>query len=129
MSKKSAISAIITMMESGQGPEPVSGMGGQNAMGLVGVSVGMGMPQGGDDYDDDNDVNCGFHPDDYLIAKQLVAQVGSVERARELLENLDEIYETLDLQPDNDEESIAYIAGHVPDDVDFPTGRGGDYRG
>lgn len=127
MSRQSAISAIITMMESG--PEPVSGMGGQNAMGLVGVDVGMSMMQGGDDYNDDNcDVNCGFHPDDYLIAKQLVAQVGSVERARELLENLDEIYETLDLQPDNDEESIAYIAGHVPDDVDFPTSRGGGYR-
>ena len=122
MSRKSSISAIITMME--MGPDPVS-MGGQDAM--AGIEIGMQIMPGDEEadnvYDDDE---CGFYPDDYVLAKQLVAQVGSVERARELLENLDEVYETLDMHPDgNDEDSIAFIAGHVPDDIDTPTSIGG----
>lgn len=125
MSRKTAVSAIVTMME--MGPEPVSGMGGQNAMGSEGsasIEVGMEIMPGDDfgseDYDDET--GCGFHPDDYVLAKQLVAQVGSVERARELLENLDEVYETLDLVP-AEEEQIAIIAGQVPDEPDYPTDR------
>lgn len=125
MSRRTAVSAIVTMMEQ-MGPDPVSGMGGHNAMGQMdtaGIEVGMAiMPGDGDPVNDVDEGGCGFHPDDYVLAKQLVAQVGSVERARELLENLDEVYETLNLVP-ADEEQIAFIAGSVPEEPDFPSDR------
>lgn len=123
MSRKSVVSAITSMME--MGPDPVSGMGGQDAMGTAEIEVGMEiMPGDGLPF---NDVECdgeGFHPDDYAMAKELIANVGGPERARELIDNLDEVLETLDLQPANDEDSIAFIAGHVPDDVGSPTDGG-----
>jgi hypothetical protein len=125
MTRKTAVSAIVAMMEQ-MGPDPVSGMGGGAAMGQMdtaGIEVGMAiMPGDGDPVNDVDDGSCGFHPDDYVLAKQLVAQVGSVERARELLENLDEVYETLDLVP-AEEEQISIIAGAVPDEPDYPTDR------
>lgn len=124
MTRKTAVSAIVAMME--MGPDPISGMGGQDAMGSVdsaAIEIGMEVMPGDEEPMNVDDGGCGFHPDDYVLAKQLVAQVGSVERARELLENLDEVYETLDLMPADDEEQIAVIAGQVPDDPEYPTDR------
>jgi hypothetical protein len=120
MNRRTAVGAIVTMME--MGPDPISGMGGGQAMGqmgMVGIEVGMSGDEPTNDVDEGE---CGFHPDDYLLAKELVAQVGSVEKARELLDNLDEVYETLDLIP-AEEDQIAIIAGQVPDEPDFPTDR------
>jgi hypothetical protein len=126
MTRKTAISAVVAMME--MGPDPVSGMGGQDAMGGMDTSsieIGMEiMPGDEESANQVDDGDCGFHPDDYALAKQLVAQIGNVERARELLDNLDEVYETLDLQP-AEEEQITFIAGQVPDEPDFPTDRSG----
>jgi len=42
----------------------------------------------------------GFHANDYILAKQLLAQVGSADRARELLSNLEEVMDTLDIKDD-----------------------------
>ena len=101
----------------------MAGMGGQDAMGTDSIEIGMEIMPG--DWESFDDVECGdggFHPDDYVLAKELIANVGSSERAHELIDNLDEVLDTLNIQPDNDEESIAFIAGHVPDDIDSPTG-------
>jgi hypothetical protein len=121
MSRRTLVSAVSAMME--MGPEPVSGMGGQDAMNSGDtIEVGMEIMQSNCDPMGEMDEEDGFHPDDYMLAKQLVAQVGGVDRARELLENLDEVYETLDLIP-AEEEQISFIAGQVPDEPDFPTDR------
>ena len=49
-------------------------------------------------YGDSND--SGFHANDYILAKQLLAQVGSVDRAMELLSNLEQVIDTLDIKDD-----------------------------
>jgi hypothetical protein len=49
----------------------------------------------------------GFHANDYLLARQLLTQVGSMERLRELLDNLEQVIDTLDLAGDKHVEQIA----------------------
>lgn len=69
-----------------------------------------------------NEENCGFTEEDYAIAKEFVEQIGGAERARELIDKLDDCYECLDLVP-AEQEQIDDIAAHMPDEVDFPTSR------
>lgn len=48
-----------------------------------------------------NDSGSGsFHANDYLIAKQLLTQVGNFERVRELFANLEQVMDTLNLKDD-----------------------------
>lgn len=42
----------------------------------------------------------GFHANDYLVAKQLLAQVGNFEKVRELFANLEQVMDTLNLKDD-----------------------------
>lgn len=116
---RNPINAIVAMME--MGPDPISNMS-QDSIGQIEVGMAV-MP--GDDCGDCDDYGNKFRPDDYVLARQLVAQVGDVERVKELLDNLDEAYEALDINPVDmaDEDEIALIAGHIPDEIDHPTYR------
>ncbi|MHA1291019.1 MAG: hypothetical protein ACTSPB_26865, partial [Candidatus Thorarchaeota archaeon] len=76
--RRTSIDTIVAIME--DGPDPVSGMGGRDAMGNDGGTIEVGMEiMPGDDFDTEVEEACNsFHPDDYMLAKQLIAQVGSV---------------------------------------------------
>ena len=65
---------------------------------------------------------CGFAPEDYECARELVRKVGSIERVHELLANLEEVEDTLDLEPAMDYE-IDDIADQMPEEPDLPTNR------
>lgn len=76
-------------------PDPVSGMGGPSAMDaspMDGIDV---IPNQDLTHSHQSD---GFHANDYVLARQLVLRVGSVERARELLSNLEQVMDTLNLK-------------------------------
>jgi hypothetical protein len=110
-------------MESGM--QPMSGTGIQSAMsnagfGPINVSMGgMSSAECGEDAGEDEK----FTSEDYILAKELIAQVGSADRARELLDNLSNVYDMLDIDPNSDDNQIAIIAGSTPDEVDFPSNR------
>lgn len=97
------------------------GIGSQNAMGRAGMSFGMALPN-----DTEECEESGFSPDDYIIARELVKQVGGIDRAHELLDNLGDAYEALDLPEDDDDSyNISIIADNTPSDFDFPPGING----
>lgn len=54
-----------------------------------------------------------FHANDYVIARQLVAQVGGFERAQQLLSNLEQVMDTLEIEDGH----IDQIARHCPDEL------------
>ena len=53
-----------------------------------------------------DETEVGFEPKDYVLAKRLVTQVGGPERAKQLIDNLEEVIEILDL----DDKHIGMIA-------------------
>ena len=125
MSQDSAIRAIMNLMEGG--PGPMSNMGVPSIGDDGSMAMGM-MISSNDEFADEECCDQGFHPDDYRIARELLDRVGSAERARELIDNLDEVYETLDLST-NTANNIDIIAGHIPDEPDFPNNRFSDDGG
>lgn len=121
MKRNNPIGMIVSIMESGM--MPMSGTGIQDVMANTGfgpMNVSM-TTMSGDECDEEKDEK--FTADDYVLAKELIAQVGSAERARELLDNLDNVYDMLEIDPSSDSDQIALIAGNTPDEVDFPTSR------
>jgi len=58
-----------------------------------------------------DEAEIGFDPKDYVLAKRLVAQVGGPERAKQLIDNLEEVIEILDL----DDKHISTIARNCPE--------------
>jgi hypothetical protein len=71
--------------------------------------------------DDGGGVN--YTPEDYALAKKLIAQVGGAAEARELIDNLDQALEVLNMSDYSDEDQISDIAGYTPDSVDYPVER------
>ena len=123
MKRNNTVGIIAAIMEGGL--DPMSGMGIQSAMSNMGpgpMNAGM-ITMSGDSCPEDEGDEDKFTSDDYMLAKQLISQVGSAERARELLDNLDNVYQMLDLDPESDDKQIALIAGSTPDEIDFPTNR------
>lgn len=115
--RRTVVDAVISMME-----DPVSMSneygGSETAMA---PTFDDQLPDVEMDYEEDQ---CGFTPEDYQLARELVSQVGSVERARELLENLEEVTDTLDLEPGLAAASgydVDDIADQMPEDPDLPT--------
>lgn len=95
MSNHTRIDKIINIMEM-MDPDPTTGMGGPSAMdasAMDTIQVDI-IPSQQRTHSDSN----GFHANDYLLAKQLVTQVGSVERVRELLSNLEQVLDTLNIK-------------------------------
>ncbi|MDB4489987.1 hypothetical protein N9045_00580 [bacterium] len=70
-----------------------------------------------------DDVAANYTPEDYALAKKLIAQVGGAAEARELIDNLDQALEVLNMADYNDEDQINDIAGYTPDSVDYPVER------
>lgn len=96
MRNKSNIDKIMNIMEM-MDPNPVAGMGGPSAMDASSLDeLQMDTIPDQDQYR--HHQSDGFHANDYVLARQLVAQVGDVERARELLSNLEQVIDTLDLK-------------------------------
>lgn len=117
--RKTVIDSILTLME-----DPV-GMTNDYSGGEDVEATMMIMP--GDQGPEETDMGreeeeCGFAPEDYELARQLVAQVGDIERVHELLANLEEVEDTLDLEPAMDYE-IDGIADQMPEAPDLPTNR------
>lgn len=59
------------------------------------------------------DQSDGYHANDYLLAKQLLMQVGSVERVRELFSNLEQVLDTLNLKDDQHVGKIAQCCDEI----------------
>lgn len=124
MRRNNTIGMIASIMEGGL--DPMSGMGIQSAMANMGPGpMNTGLISMSSDHcpEEDDDGEEKFTSDDYMLAKQLISQVGSAERARELLDNLDNVYQMLDMDPESDDKQIALIAGSTPNDIDLPTNR------
>jgi hypothetical protein len=138
MGRQTLIGSIIGMMDGQYDPNLVtegslgslvenpmgmsSDFGGESGEGDIEAGMMM-MPsdeQSEVDMGMDREEGRGFNPEDYDLARDLVDQVGSIERVRELLANLEEVEDTLDLTP-SDEGTIDDIAGMMPEDPDGPT--------
>lgn len=98
MSSNKSIDNIVNIMEM-MDVAPATGMGGPDAMGMSSpIDMQIEIIPNQDMARTQSD---GFHANDYLLAKQLVMQVGSVERVRELLSNLEQVMDTLNLKDDH----------------------------
>lgn len=129
MTRRTVIDSVLQMMD-GYDPnlvteDPVgmtndySGGGGRDVEAAMMVMPGDDIPQNDMDMGRCDETR-GFAPDDYECARELVRKVGSIERVHELLANLEDVEETLDLEP-TDEYDIEDVAAQMPDDVDLPT--------
>lgn len=120
MSRRTVVDAIIDLME-----DPV-GMENDFGSGEVAMTIMPSNSMGGieDRSEDEDESESHFSPEDYQLARELVDQVGCVDRARELLDKLDDVMDTLDLEPAISSHSeIAGIADQMPDDPDLPNNR------
>lgn len=96
MKTRSNIDKIVNIMEM-MDPTAATGMGGPTAMDASPLdSIDMDIIPN-QQILEPSSVE-GFNANDYLLAKQLVSQVGSVERVRELLSNLEQVMDTLNLK-------------------------------
>lgn len=127
--RKTVIDSVITMMSEGYDPSLITedpvGMTNDYSGGEDVDAAMMIMP--GDESYEENDMDMdrceeerGFAAEDYAGARELVRRVGSIERVRELLANLENVQDTLDLEPSSAFD-IDGIAGQMPDDPDLPT--------
>jgi len=69
-------------------------------------------------------------PEDLAAAKKFVQLVGSIDKARELLDKIDDVMEVLDDGcggcEEDDEHIIGMMAALIPDEPDLPTGVASD---
>ena len=95
------------------------------AMAQIGQNVGM-EPMPSDtmismtEVDEDS-----TKPEDLAAAKRFVQQVGSVDKARELIDKIDDVMSVLDdggSGCEDDEHVIGMMAALIPDEPDLPTG-------
>lgn len=110
------IAAIMEMMGD---PSSVSSM-----PGLQGTTeVSMDIMPGDQNTCDLGEEACeGFTAEQLAAAKNLVSMVGSADKARELIDKVDEVMEILQPNADQaDTDAIDMIAGLLPAAADMPT--------
>lgn len=72
-------------------------------------------------YEQQYDEEESFTENDYAFVKDFINHMGSVERARAILDNYETCADCLDIIPD-DGEVIDHLADLMPDEPDLPTG-------
>jgi len=118
------IRTILNLMEDMSSSGATSILSG-GAMAQMGQSAGMERMPGDSiismtEIDDDS-----TRPEDLVAAKRFVQQVGSVDKARELIDKIDDVVNILDDGNngcENDEHVIGMMAALIPDGPDLPTG-------
>jgi hypothetical protein len=110
MSSKQQIKNIVNIMEM-MDTAPDVGMGSFDTVGTspeidmqIEIIPNQSMP------DEQSD---GYHANDYLLAKQLLVQVGSIERVRQLFSNLEQVLDTLNLKDDQHVGKIAQCCDEI----------------
>lgn len=121
--RKTVIDSILTLMEdpAGMTNDYSGGSSGEDMDATMMIMPGDPGPEEMD-MGREEEEGCGFAPEDYECARELVQKVGSIERVHELLANLENVEDTLDLEPAMDYE-IDDIADQMPDEPDLPTDR------
>lgn len=76
-------------------------------------------------YTEDNTDNDEFTADELKIAKRFIELIGDVDRARDIIDRVDECQDCLGLIDDeySDDETIEMISDMVPDSLDLPTNK------
>lgn len=111
-----SIQRILTIMEDGMDTAAVGPMQGTQDAGMD-IMPGDMAPDGNEmhDYCGDGPVT----PDLLELARELIMSAGSADRAREIIDKVDEVSQILDI---DDAGMISGMADMMPDDPDLPTG-------
>lgn len=115
------INEIVTLMEQMPTPGMTSTMSGAaQAQSAMNVLPGdHSSPGFAVDVEEDD----GFDPKHIAAAKDLIALVGCAERARELIDKVDDAMEVFD-DGEDDLKTIDLVAQLIPDTPDMPMERG-----
>jgi hypothetical protein len=117
-----SIKQILNIMEDMPVPGTTSVMSGAGAA-QDAQEVGMDIMPGDfapDGYEQEEESCCPVTPDLIQLATDLVRAAGSADRAREVIDKVDDVQEVLDI---DDEETIAGIADMMPVTPDLPNNR------
>ncbi len=123
-----SVIAQLMMEDIGMGPSSGSVKGGGPTQNMLGVpddetQVAMiSMSTNGEMEEDDSQ---GFTEKELKLTKRFVELVGGADRARELLDKVDECEDCLGLIDDeesSDDDIINHMAGLMPLSADLPTG-------
>jgi len=118
-----SIQRILTLMEDMPTPGMTSVLSGGSSAQQA-QQVGMDIMPGDYAPDGYEEHECGEEPvsSDLLeLAQELIMQAGGADRAREIIDKVQDVQEVLNI---DDAAAIAHMADFMPEEPDLPTGRG-----